>query len=201
MCDMLHSYVWHDPSIWVTWLIHMCDMTHSCAWHDSFMCDMTLSHVWHDPSICVTWLIHMCDTPCLHVWHNRFLCVTRRTDNPGGCEGVSFDGVSDVGFRFWSLGCGHLQIGWQPCGLGSQPSLVANWRGLVCLGLPRTLIAALSVCAHVCVMCECVVYIHMYMRVCILLTTHDGRSPLYMCTCVCNLCVCSVYTYTYGCVC
>ena len=29
MLDMTHSYVEHDPSMCVTWLIHMCDMTHS----------------------------------------------------------------------------------------------------------------------------------------------------------------------------
>jgi len=28
MCDMTHSYVWHDSFICVTWLIHVCDMTH-----------------------------------------------------------------------------------------------------------------------------------------------------------------------------
>jgi len=37
MCDMTHSYVWHDSFIRVTWLIHMCDMTHSYVWHDSFI--------------------------------------------------------------------------------------------------------------------------------------------------------------------
>ena len=42
MCDMTHSYVWHDAFICVTWLIHMCDMTHSYLWNDVF--------------ICVTWL-------------------------------------------------------------------------------------------------------------------------------------------------
>jgi len=69
MCDMTHSYVWHDPFICVTWLIHMCDMTHSHVWHDPFiwvtwlihMCDMTHSYAWHDPFICVTWPIHMSD--------------------------------------------------------------------------------------------------------------------------------------------
>jgi len=78
---MTHSYVWHDPFIRVTWLIHMCDMTHSYVWHDSFICvtrpihtcDMTHSYVWLDPFIRVTWPIHtyymthsymhVCDTP------------------------------------------------------------------------------------------------------------------------------------------
>jgi len=55
MCDMTHSYVWHDSFICVTWLIHMCDMTHS--------------HVWHDSFTCVTWLIHICD-----MTHNLIAC-------------------------------------------------------------------------------------------------------------------------------
>ena len=52
MCDMTHSYVWHDSYVrrdsftCVTWLIHTCDMTHSSVWHDSFMS--------------VTWLVHVC---------------------------------------------------------------------------------------------------------------------------------------------
>ena len=28
ICDMTHPYMWHDSSIYVTWLIHICDMTH-----------------------------------------------------------------------------------------------------------------------------------------------------------------------------
>jgi len=70
MCDMTHSYVWHDSFTCVTWLIHMCDMTRTWAlrgqgrcWgacrHASFIRDMTHSYVWHDSFICVTWLIHM----------------------------------------------------------------------------------------------------------------------------------------------
>ena len=43
MCDMTHSYVWHDSFICVTWLIHTCDMTHSYVWHESLMTD---SYVW-----------------------------------------------------------------------------------------------------------------------------------------------------------
>jgi len=29
ICDMTHSYMWHDSFIYATWLIHICDMTHS----------------------------------------------------------------------------------------------------------------------------------------------------------------------------
>jgi len=67
MCDMTHSYVWHDSFICETWLIHMCDMTHSQ--HSTWlrvtwllhMWDMTHSYVWHDSFICETWLIHILD--------------------------------------------------------------------------------------------------------------------------------------------
>jgi len=84
ICDMTHSYVWHDSFICVTWLIHMCDMTYSYVWHDSFicvtchihMCDMTHSYMWHDSFICVTWLIHMCDMTYSYVWHDSFVYVT-----------------------------------------------------------------------------------------------------------------------------
>ena len=40
ICDMTHSYVWHDSFICVTWLIHVCDVTHSyhmCAWSHAQM--------------------------------------------------------------------------------------------------------------------------------------------------------------------
>jgi len=84
MCDMTHSYVWHDSFICVTRLIHMYDMTHSYVWHDSFicvtwlmhMCDMTHSYVWQDSFICMTWLIHMCDMTHSYVWHDSLICVT-----------------------------------------------------------------------------------------------------------------------------
>jgi len=65
MCDMTHSYVWHDSFICVTWLIHMCDMTQS--------------YVWTDLSICVTWLIQTCGMTYLYVWHvwyHWLICVT-----------------------------------------------------------------------------------------------------------------------------
>jgi len=69
MCDMTHSYVWHDSFICVTWLIHMCDMTHSYVWHASFISvwhdlyDMTHSHV-RCPIKCM-----LCERKCGSVDH------------------------------------------------------------------------------------------------------------------------------------
>jgi len=75
MWDMTHSYVWHDSFICVTWRIHMCDMTHSYVWQDSFAC-VTHSCAWHDTLICVTWPIHMCDMTHSYVWHDSFIRAT-----------------------------------------------------------------------------------------------------------------------------
>ena len=95
ICDILHSNVWRDSFICVTWRIQLCDMTHSYVWHDSSICDMThsnmtwLMHVWHDWCIvmwhmnewvmsCDIWMSHsrgrseLCDT-----WRTRS-CVTWR---------------------------------------------------------------------------------------------------------------------------
>ena len=71
---------------YVTRLIHMCDMTHSYVWHDSFIRDMTHSrepaggspvatcfHIWHDSFICVKWLIHVCDMTHSCVRHECFI--------------------------------------------------------------------------------------------------------------------------------
>jgi len=74
MCDMTHSYVWHDSFICVTWLIHMCDMTHSYVWQASFicgtwpicLCDVTFSYVWK-------WLIRWCDRTHSYVGHGAFI--------------------------------------------------------------------------------------------------------------------------------
>ena len=91
LCDMTQSYVWrdrsfvwHDSFIRVTWLIHTCDVTHSYVWHDSFIrvtwnihtCDVTHSFVWRDSFICVTWLIHTCDVTHSYVWRDSFIRVT-----------------------------------------------------------------------------------------------------------------------------
>ena len=57
MCDMIHSHVWHDPFICVTWVMHRCDVISSHVWYDSFicvtLCDLTrrtyrwvTSHIW-----------------------------------------------------------------------------------------------------------------------------------------------------------
>jgi len=88
--DMIHSYVWHDSFIRVTWPIHSYDMTHSYIWHDQFIryictCDTTHSYVWHDSftrdiSVSyVTWLIHTWNHRliCEVMWHDSFVRVTR----------------------------------------------------------------------------------------------------------------------------
>jgi len=51
----------------------------------------------------------------------------------------------------------------------------------------RTVVAALSICAHVCAICVCVVYIHTHIRMCVILTTHVVHSPLCVCTCMCYI--------------
>jgi len=76
VCDMTHTYVWHDSFICVPWLIHMCAMTHSWV---SFCAPLIC--MWHDSYICVPWLIHMCDmthpwvslcTPLICMWHDSY---------------------------------------------------------------------------------------------------------------------------------
>jgi len=74
MCDMTHTYVWHDSYIpellptsnfpyarydsftRVTWF-------NSNVWHDSCMRELcatsTFPYVWHDSFTCVTWTIYM----------------------------------------------------------------------------------------------------------------------------------------------
>jgi len=84
ICDMMHSYMWHNSLTCVTWLIVMRNMTHYHVWHDSLprvtglitTCDMTYHHVWHISLPHVTWLITTCDMNHAHVWHNSSSRVT-----------------------------------------------------------------------------------------------------------------------------
>jgi len=88
-----HSYVLdhlglnHGPYLCWTRLARMCDMTHSYVWHNSFIWfdDLivsfeTHSHVRHDSSTCLTWLIYTCDIcTCemthTYVWHDSlYVC-------------------------------------------------------------------------------------------------------------------------------
>ena len=89
VCDVTHSYVWHDVFICVTWRIHMCDMTHSYVWHDAFLYVTWLIHMYDmifSWLICMcdmTWRIHMCDMPhshvtwLIHVWHPGYVTWER----------------------------------------------------------------------------------------------------------------------------
>jgi len=74
MCDVTHSYVWHDSSIndtahshvWL-FLIQKCDISHSKVWHDSF------------PGCCIGYCVFSglttalmdCRASCVHV----YVCV------------------------------------------------------------------------------------------------------------------------------
>jgi len=84
MCDMTHSYVWHDSFICVTWPTHMCDMTHSYVWNDSLIC---MTRLWLALTICADlWHIHKRSmthskwdmthlrSPFMHVYH-RHVCL------------------------------------------------------------------------------------------------------------------------------
>jgi len=83
MCDMTHSYVWHDSCICVTWLIHMYDMTHAyvfmCETRLVHTCDMTRSHVWHDSLECVTRIIGVCDVAPSWEWCDWITCDSCNT--------------------------------------------------------------------------------------------------------------------------
>ena len=67
----MHSCVWPEVFICVTWLSQMCSMTRAyVTWHRAeyliewgmmCVCDVTYSYVWHDSFIRVTWRIHPCD--------------------------------------------------------------------------------------------------------------------------------------------
>ena len=60
VCDVTHSYVWHDSFAYVVWLIQTCDTTHSCVWHDPFFLDVYDTSDKTCVHVCVTWLVRMC---------------------------------------------------------------------------------------------------------------------------------------------
>jgi len=101
----MHTYMWHDSFICVTWLFHVCDtcldyfIEHDpahlrspsntcirCVTWLIHMCDMTPSYVWHDIFISSSTKLpsgllsltnsHMCDVTHSYVWHDSFICVT-----------------------------------------------------------------------------------------------------------------------------
>ena len=78
MCDSTHPHTGVYCILLFARLVEtLCDMTHSYVWHDSVMC------VWHDTLICVARLIYMCVTPLIHmcamthsyVCYDSFICV------------------------------------------------------------------------------------------------------------------------------
>jgi len=107
----VHSHVWQDSCVCVTWFIRVCvtwlikpqyrpersltcDVTRSDAWQDSFttflihMCDMTHSLVWHDSfTIC---LIHICGKRPIKIrysLHLRHPVISRIEENMFLCNG------------------------------------------------------------------------------------------------------------------
>jgi len=68
MRDAWYSYVCHDSSMWVPWLIHVSAMTHPCECHDSWV-------VQYNSFICVPWLFHMCAMTLSYLCHDSFICV------------------------------------------------------------------------------------------------------------------------------
>jgi len=83
LCVTLHFYVWRCIFMCdtMTWLIHMCDVTHSYVWRDSSIYMTWLVHVWHKSCIRVIWhtkLMHYWTTSCIQtpapIWHCIYMC-------------------------------------------------------------------------------------------------------------------------------
>jgi len=47
MCDLTHTFVWHDVYTRMTWLNPICDITPQYVWHDTFMQATWLIHTRH----------------------------------------------------------------------------------------------------------------------------------------------------------
>jgi len=87
MCDMTHSYVWHDAFVCVTWRIRMCDMTHSdvsCRSYvgraprdqNEFACCRCIKLHLLQQGLIRLLPLHMCNMTHAYVWHDSFECVT-----------------------------------------------------------------------------------------------------------------------------
>jgi len=90
MCDMTHSYMWHDSLKRVTWLIPTGDMTHCYVWHDSLLRVTWLIGIYkclsaHMNTLCEgtcsvahRWVSHVTH---YYVWHDSlaFICAFLRT--------------------------------------------------------------------------------------------------------------------------
>ena len=94
MCAMTHSYIpWSCNCL--TWLIHMCDMTHSYVWHDSFICvtrlihicDMTHSYMWHDTGGKKREHQHVSMHVCVYVRTHMHVCTYLLDTLVGGSTG------------------------------------------------------------------------------------------------------------------
>ena len=79
--DMADSYT-YVYMFKKTWLIRICDLAHSYVWHESFLCRTWLIHIhvytcsrWHDSFRYVTWLIHMCDMNHFYAGHDPLTCA------------------------------------------------------------------------------------------------------------------------------
>jgi len=100
ICDMPHSYVWHDSCKCVIWLVDMswyvrhdsstCEpgLLISVPWRIR-ICNMTHAHAWHDSLICVTGIIHMCDMLLFLVsWFQDWsmsMCICSHVENVQTC--------------------------------------------------------------------------------------------------------------------
>jgi len=102
----LHSYVWHNSSIWVARLFsHMCDGSFICVTRHIqcvtriiHICDLTHSCVRHDSFIGVTWLMYMIVMTHLIDFRNwrhwKTICCCRFT--PAWYPPFTWRGMSEV---------------------------------------------------------------------------------------------------------
>jgi hypothetical protein len=131
----------HDLCWCVAWLIHMCDMTHSYGWHDSFICvtclirvcgrthsyvlmgDMTHSYVLRISFVCVAGLTHMCDMSHSHLWHDSLIsecsptfAASERLSHLECCAfvcGIWLTHTWDMTHPLWDMT--HAYVGHDPC--------------------------------------------------------------------------------------